>query len=229
MSTPILMSWSGGKDSALALEELQRDDRYEVIGLVTTLTRGFDRISMHGVRRELLHHQARAIGLPLTEAWIPQQADNDQYEQVMSACLSDFRDQGVVTVAFGDLFLQDIREYRERLVAGINMTPVFPVWGKDTTELAGHFIDTGYKAVTCCVDTQVLPEEFCGQCYTHDFLSQLPATVDPCGENGEFHTFVFDGPIFSEPVGVQTGVRHRSHVFEFCDLTLCDSAAIPLS
>lgn len=220
MSIPVVMSWSGGKDSALALDVLGDDDRFEVVALLTTLTREYDRIAMHGVRRDLLVQQADAIGLPLAEVWISSGAGNSEYEEAMADAFTQFRDRGVSTVAFGDLFLQDIREYRERLIEGLGMTPVFPLWGRDTTELAQDFVGRGFRAVTCCVDTEVLPASCCGRELTEEFFSELPQTVDPCGENGEFHTLVFDGPVFSKRIDVQTGESRSDGRFVFRDILL---------
>lgn len=214
-----MLCWSGGKDSVLALQALQTNDDYEVVGLLTTLTREYDRIAMHGVRRELLLAQAHSVGIPLSEVWISTGAGNDEYEAAMAEALTRFREQGIATVAFGDLFLQDIREYRERLVGRLDIEPVFPVWGRDTRELAAAFVADGFRARTCCVDTSALPASFCGRDLTNDFFRDLPSSVDPCGENGEFHTFVYDGPMFAEPLDVVTGEERRDAPFVFRDLT----------
>ena len=218
MRTPVVMCWSGGKDSALALHSLQRCDDYKVVALLTTLTREYDRIAMHGVRRELLALQAASIGLPLVEVWISTGADNAEYEAAMEKQFGRFRDSGVSTVAFGDLFLQDIRDYRERLAGRLDMTPVFPIRGQGTRALAAEFVDAGFRSLTCCVDTASLPASFCGREMDHEFFEELPETVDPCGENGEFHSFVYDGPNFSVPLSVRTGESRRDGRFLFCDI-----------
>lgn len=222
MTIPVVMGWSGGKDSSLALHALAQDDRYEVVGLLTTMTREYNRVSMHGVRRELILAQADSIGLPLTEVWIRAGADNAAYEAAMREGFEQFLEQGVSTVAFGDLFLEDIRAYRERLVSQIPMTSIYPIWGLDTVELAQTFLASGFRANVCCLDTRVLPESFAGRSLTGDFFQDLPTEVDHCGENGEFHTLVHDGPIFRRPVRVSTSELRRDEPFLFCDLNLID-------
>jgi uncharacterized protein (TIGR00290 family) len=212
------MCWSGGKDSALALHALLRDDLYEVAGLVTTLTRDFGRISMHGVRRELLHAQAEALDLPLSEALIGCGASNAEYEAAMAAAFRDWSMRGVRTVAFGDLFLADIRAYRERQMAALGLDCVFPVWGQDTTALAHTFIDSGFRARICCVDPRQVPSELCGRDFDREFLNELPAAADPCGEKGEFHTFVYDSPDFSAPIELTCGDVVSRDGFCYCDL-----------
>eukprot|EP00913_Durusdinium_trenchii_P035347 g33077.t1 len=209
---------NGGKDSALALHALRGDDRYDVVALLTTLTREYDRIAMHGVRRDLLHAQAESIGLPLTEVWIQTGAGNDEYEADMSEALTLFCDAGTTTAAFGDLFLEDIRAYRERLVDRLGVTPLFPLWGLDTRELAAEFVAAGFRATTCCVDTNALPAAFCGRELNEAFFHDLPVGVDPCGENGEFHTFVSDGPIFKHPIDITTGEERCDGRFVFRDI-----------
>ncbi|NQV26326.1 MAG: adenine nucleotide alpha hydrolase [Rhodopirellula sp.] len=218
MTIPIILGWSGGKDSALALNSLLADSRYEVVCLLTTLTRDFDRISMHGVRRNLLLRQAEVVELPLEEVWIHQGAGNAEYEAAMLKSIGPFRECGVTTMAFGDLFLEDIRDYREKMLRQLDMKCLFPIWGLDTTELAAEFVTKGFKAKTCCIDTRKLPESFCGRDLTSDFFNDLPAGVDPCGENGEFHTFVFDSPDFREPIEITAGEQRRDDPFLFCDL-----------
>jgi uncharacterized protein (TIGR00290 family) len=215
---PVLMSWSGGKDSCVALHELQRSDRYEIAALLTTVTRDYDRISMHGVRRELLARQAEALGVPLHEVFIPAGASNEDYEAAMAEALGVHRARGVDTVAFGDLFLEDIRAYRDRMMAQNQMSALYPVWARDTRAFIGDFIEAGFKAVIVCVDLAVLDSSFAGRAIDAELLSALPAGVDPCGENGEFHTFVFDGPNFSLPVDISLGERVTRGSFCFCDL-----------
>jgi uncharacterized protein (TIGR00290 family) len=215
---PLLLSWSGGKDSALALRELRATGTDEVKALLTTVTVEFDRISMHGVRRRLLHEQASSLGLPLEEVWIPSASSNETYETQMKQALAKYRSQGVEEVAFGDLFLQDVRQYREERLGQVGMRGLFPLWGRDTRKLAMEFVELGFQAVVCCVDPRRLGEEFCGMEYDGSFLESLPSDVDPCGENGEFHTFVYAGPIFKNKIELTKGpVVHRDG-FYFADL-----------
>lgn len=208
MKTPVVMSWSGGKDSAVALHELVRSEAYEVIALMTSVSAAYRRISHHGVREELLDAQADAIGLPLEKVYLPSGPNggcsNDIYEQIMAETLTAFRARGVESVAYGDLFLEDLREWRAASLARLGMRTVFPIWKRDTTELAHEVIRSGYRAYTSCVEGAV-GREFVGRLYDEDFLAQLPAGVDPCGERGEFHSFVFDGPPFRSPVAVAVG------------------------
>jgi uncharacterized protein (TIGR00290 family) len=218
---PVVVAWSGGKDSALALRAIQRDPRYRVVALVTTITTEYDRISMHGVRRTLLRRQAASLGVPLEEVPISPGAPNDEYEAQMRGALKRLRTEvsAFDSVVFGDLFLADIRSYRERMLARIGMTGLFPLWLRDTRALAQEFVGLGYRAVLVCVDTVQLPAEFAGREFDLALLRDLPPTVDPCGENGEFHTFVYAGP------GVRSPVRHargpvvlRDDRFVYCDL-----------
>ncbi len=215
----VILSWSGGKDSSLALQSLLADPGVQVEGLLTTVTSDFDRISMHGVRRTLLEQQARVLDLPLHVVAIEQRAGNDSYERRMSARLAAFREAGIHTVAFGDLYLADVREYRERMMAQVGMSAIFPLWGSDTAALARDFIDRGFRAIVTCVDTTQIDGGFAGRWFDHHFIEDLPDDADPCGENGEFHTFVADGPIFAGPVPVIAGERVlRDERFQFCDL-----------
>ncbi|KKN60953.1 hypothetical protein LCGC14_0526950 [marine sediment metagenome] len=215
----VLFSWSGGKDSALALYEIQKDPAYEVVALLTTVTEDYDRVSMHGFRTELLVAQAASLSLPLKQIKISKDATNDDYENRMRESLTQFQNDGVLSVVFGDIFLEDLKKYREDKLAQVDMGAIFPLWKKDTKELANKFINTGFKALITCVDTNVLDARFTGRDYDTDLLNDLPAGVDPCGENGEFHTFVYDGPIFKEPLGFERGeVVLREKRFSFCDL-----------
>src|SRR6266545_2278375 len=199
------MSWSGGKDSCIALYELQRAHNCRVAALLSTLTRDYDRISMHGVRRVLLEQQAKNLGLPLHQVLISKDATNEEYEMKMSEAFSLYRDQGIDSIAFGDLFLEDIRAYREQFLARHNMRGLFPVWKRDTSTFITEFIQLGFKAVITCVNSKLLDQSFAGRIIDEAFLSLLPSHVDPCGENGEFHSFVFDGPIFAEAVKFSIG------------------------
>lgn len=219
MPEPVLFCWSGGKDSAMALHALLQQPELSVSALLTTVTEGYERVSMHGVRRELLERQAQSIGLPLHEVRIPPQCVNPIYEKRMEEVLRAHYDKGVRRVAFGDIFLEDLRRYRENNLARIGMTGLFPIWKRDTRELAEGFCRQGFRAFVVCVDRRALDRAFAGRELDESFFRGLPEGVDPCGENGEFHTFVFDGPIFREPVDCETGDIVERDGFFFCDLT----------
>jgi uncharacterized protein (TIGR00290 family) len=226
----IVLSWSGGKDSSLALAALRADERYEVVALLTSITREYERVSIHGVRRGLLEAQAQSIRLPLFEVSLGAASSNDAYEEAFRQAVNEFRSvhPDVRHMAFGDLFLTDVREYRERLMASVGMEPVFPIWGRDTGDLAREFVASGYRAHLVCVDTQQLAAKFAGREFDHALLADLPVTVDPCGENGEFHTFVSRGPIFHEPVAVDVGeLVMRDDRFAYRDLTAARDPALP--
>lgn len=219
MTEKVLFAWSGGKDSAMALYELQMSDGYEILALLTTVTEGYDRISMHGVRRILIEQQAESLGLPVEKIYIAKNSSNEEYEAKMRDKLMHYQGQGVLSVVFGDIFLEDVRKYREENLAKIGMKGVFPLWKKDTTELAHTFIDLGFKAVITCVDSNFLDRIFVGRVFDEQFLSELPSSVDPCGENGEFHSFVYDGPIFRKRILYKKGeVILRDNRFYYCDL-----------
>jgi uncharacterized protein (TIGR00290 family) len=212
----VLLSWSGGKDSASAFHEISQDQRYEIVGLLTTVTEDYRRISMHGVREALLEQQARSIGLPLSKVLISKNGSNEEYESQMKEALLKFQQSGVNTVVFGDIFLEDIRKYREGNLARVGMKGVFPIWKKDN--LPQTFIDSGFKAIVTCIDAKALNKKFVGRLIDREFLDELPAGIDPNGENGEFHSFVFDGPIFHQKIDFILGeVVHRDG-FYFCDL-----------
>jgi len=230
-SETILFCWSGGKDSAMALHTLLQQKHFKVVSLLTTVTEGRvpgfvpanpgstdDRVAMHGVRRELLKQQAESIGLPLHEVFIPPQCVNPIYERRMEEALRLFCHQGIRNVAFGDIFLEDLRAYRERNLARIGMTAIFPIWKRDTRELIRHFHALRFRAIAACVDSKVLDLRFAGRELDESFFRDLPPTADPCGENGEFHTFVFDGPIFQSPIPIRTGEIVNRDGFVFCDL-----------
>ncbi len=215
----VILCWSGGKDCSLALHELLCSGRYSVAGILTTVTEDFDRISMHGVRSTLLDKQAEALNLILEKVVISRNATNEEYEERMSEILTRLKDKGINTVAFGDIFLEDLRAYRESNLARIQMKAVFPLWKKDTASLARSFIDLGFKAIVSCVDTQFLDACFTGREFDGAFLEDLPSSVDPCGENGEFHTFVYAGPIFEDGISFSKGeIVLRNDRFCFCDL-----------
>jgi uncharacterized protein (TIGR00290 family) len=220
-TTPVIVAWSGGKDSALALREILGDARYRVAALLTTVTAEYDRISMHGVRRTLLRRQTESLGLPLEEVLISPGASNGEYETNMGAALAALRTRipGLDTVVFGDLFLADVRAYRERMLARIGMRGLFPLWLHDTRALAYDFVRLGYRAVLVCVDAAQLGGAFAGREFDADLLHDLPREVDPCGENGEFHTFVYAGPGLRQPVFHDRGpVVVRDGRFVYCDL-----------
>ena len=215
---PLLFCWSGGKDSAMALHALRQDPVVSVTALLTTVTEGYERISMHGVRRELLAEQADALGLPLHEVRIPPQCVNPVYEARMEEALRIHYEKGVRRVAFGDIFLEDLRAYREKNLARIGMTAIFPIWKRDTHELARGLLAEGFRAAVVCVDSKALDRSFAGRLLDESFFRDLPPNADPCGENGEFHTFVFDGPGFRRPVPFSTGEVIERDGFYFCDL-----------
>jgi uncharacterized protein (TIGR00290 family) len=214
----ILFCWSGGKDSAMALHTLLQQKQFEVVALLTTITEGYDRIAMHGVRRELLRRQAESLRLPLREVCIPPQCVNPVYEARMEEPLHLFYNQGVRKVAFGDIFLEDLRAHREQNLARIGLTALFPIWKRDTRELIQYFNEQRFRAIAACVDSKVLDPSFAGRELDESFFRDLPPHTDPCGENGEFHTFVFDGPIFQSPIAVRTGEVVTRDGFVFCDL-----------
>jgi uncharacterized protein (TIGR00290 family) len=218
--TPIVLAWSGGKDSSLALAALRDSLEWDPVALLTTVTADYDRISMHGIRRDVLEAQVAAIGMPLELMTMPAQAANTGYEEAFAGSLARLssRFPGVRHIAFGDLFLADVRQYRETLCARLGWTPTFPLWGLDTAALARRFVVEGFRAVLTCVDTQQLDARYAGSAYDEALLSALPASADPCGENGEFHTLVLDGPIFHTPVEVAAGERVlRDGRFAYCD------------
>jgi uncharacterized protein (TIGR00290 family) len=222
---PILFCWSGGKDSAMALHALLQRNELRVAALLTTVTEGYDRISMHGVRRELLERQAKSIGLPLHEVFIPPQCVNPIYEARMEEALCMHYDKGVRTVAFGDIFLEDLRVYREKNLARVGMTALFPIWKRDTRELIREFHSANFRAIAVCIDSKVLDRSFAGRELDQAFFRDLPPHADPCGENGEFHTFVFDGPLFHAPIPVRTGEIIQRDSFVFCDLLPLEEVA----
>ena len=212
------MSWSGGKDSCLALYEIQKAQQYKVAALLTTVTRDYERISMHGVRRVLLERQAASLGLSLHEIFITKDATNQEYETKMAEAFAAYRQSGIDSIVFGDLFLEEIRAYRDQFLARHNMRGIYPVWLRDTTEFIREFIELGFKAIITCVDGKILDSSFAGMTIDENFLSALPPHVDPCGENGEFHTFVFDGPSFKEAVRFSIGEKVARGSFWFRDL-----------
>lgn len=225
--TRVLLSWSSGKDSAWALYQLQQNPELEVVGLMTTYNQAFERSAIHGVRLELVRAQAEAAGLPLIEVPLPWPCSNEQYEQAMTEALDRVRRElAPDAVAFGDLFLEDIRAYRESRMAGTGLELLFPVWGIPTDELARQMVDAGLQAYLTCLDPKKMPEELAGSLFSGDFLSRLPEGVDPCGENGEFHSFAWSGPMFQKPVPVAVGETVSRDGFVYTDLIPIQSAGV---
>jgi uncharacterized protein (TIGR00290 family) len=221
----VLLSWSSGKDSAWALHLLRQDPRYEVTGLLTTVNTHFERVAMHSTRRALLEAQASAAGLPLHIVPLPWPCSNAEYEAAMRVALDAALAAGTQAVAFGDLYLEDVRRYREEMLQGTGLTPVFPLWGLPTRSLLETMIDAGLRASVVCLDPAKLPRSFAGRALDREFLRDLPEGIDPCGENGEFHTCVYAGPMFpnlarGEAIPVQTGEVVEREGFVFADLQL---------
>jgi len=225
MAEKAWLSWSSGKDSAWALHLLRAAGRLEVVGLLTTVNQHFDRVAMHAVRTELLRAQAEAAGLPLLEVNIPFPCSNEQYEAAMATAVETARSQGVTAMAFGDLFLEDIRAYRVAKLAGTGLRPCFPLWGLPTDALAVSMLEGGLRARLTCVDPRQLPREFAGRAFDAALLRELPPGVDPCGERGEFHTFAHAGPMFTRPLALTPGEVVERDGFVFADFTLAPSAA----
>jgi uncharacterized protein (TIGR00290 family) len=222
--------WSGGKDSALALHKMLQDDRYSVVSLLTTCNEAFARVSMHGVRLELVQAQARAVGLPLDVVSVGQASSNDEYERQMSACLLGHKERGVTSVVFGDIFLEDLRLWREQNLARIGMNGIFPLWKIDSRKVIGEFINLGFRSIVCCVSDAYLDETALGRAIDWGFVDTLPLDVDPCGENGEFHSFAYAGPVFNHPIDVTVGEKVYRPIEPFRPSEeAASSAACPLS
>ncbi len=220
-----IFNWSGGKDSAFALYKIRSEKEYDLHCLLTSLNHETQRISMHGVRFELLQQQVQSIGLPIKTFSLPSAPSNSIYETELKRTMDEMKSLGVEYSIFGDIFLEDLRKYREEQSAKVGMQTVFPLWKQDTTEIVNEFISLGFKAVVTAVDASKLSKDFTGRIIDHEFVNSLPQGVDPCGENGEFHSFVFDGPIFSNPIKFEKGeIVHKfysdddKHGFYFCDL-----------
>ena len=213
-----LFCWSGGKDSAIALYEVRKGKKYQIAGLLVTISEEYNRVSMHGVPRSLVEQQAGSLGLPLEEVYIPSSSSMQEYESRMRQALTRFQREGVSSAVFGDIFLEEVRKYREDNLAKAGMKGIFPLWGRDTRELVRNFLVLGFRAIVTCVDAKVLDKGFIGRIIDEDFLTELPPGVDPCGENGEFHSFVYDGPIFRQSVGFSVGEIVLRDSFYFCDL-----------
>ena len=220
-----LLAWSSGKDSAWTLHKLRTQGAVEVVGLLTTINRDAARVAMHAVREQLLEAQAAAVGLPLVKVFIPSPCPNEQYEQAMGEAIARARANGITQIAFGDLFLEDVRRYRENQLAGTGIQPIFPLWGLDTANLARTMVAAGLRAYLTCVDPKQLASSFAGRTFNAQFLDELPPGVDPCGERGEFHTFAYTGPMFAAPIPIVPGVVVSRDGFVFADLLLQE--AIP--
>jgi uncharacterized protein (TIGR00290 family) len=213
-----LLSWSTGKDSAWALHILRRQPDIEVGGLFCTINQEFERVAMHAVRIELIHRQAQSVGLPVQLIPIPQPCSNNEYETIMKNFVGQAKQQGIDCFAFGDIFLEDIRKYRETNLANSGIAPIFPLWGMPTGKLSKEMVNSGLRAIITCVDPKHLSADFAGQEYGESFLERIPANIDPCGENGEFHTFTFDGPMFKKPMNIAIGKTISRDGFIFTDL-----------
>ncbi|AIL44353.1 Dph6-related ATP pyrophosphatase [Elizabethkingia anophelis] len=230
MKEKVLMNWSGGKDSAMALYNILNNKNYKVEGLLTSVNAANQRISMHGVSGEMLVKQAESIGLPLTKINLPKASDMTAYENIMEQTLSSFTEQGIETSVFGDIFLEDLRKYREQQLEKIGWKAVFPLWKKDTRNLVYEFLELGFRTRICCINKQYLDSDFLGCDLDEYLIDKLPENVDPCGENGEFHTFVYAGPVFQNNLSIKNGERveksynhdGKAYGYEFCDILLED-------
>ena len=233
MKPKALFNWSSGKDSSLALYTILRENKYEVTTLLTSINKEFQRISMHGVHTSLLEQQASRIGISLVKMELPKEPSMEEYQEIMGRTMSELKSQGISFSVFGDIFLEDLRKYREEQLQAIGMKALFPLWKQNTTNLIHEFLDLGFKTIVTCVNGAFLDKSFAGRIIDRDFLNDLPEHVDPCGENGEFHTFTFDGPIFSSPVVFEIGETvqktypkpkaspedpEEDYIFWFCDL-----------
>lgn len=216
----VLVSWSSGKDSAWMLHKLKQDPAVEIGGLLTTMNEAFDRVAMHAVRRTLLEAQARAAGIPLRTIPLPWPCTNEDYEARMRTAVSQAVDEGFTHVAFGDLFLEDVRRYREEKLSGTGLTPIFPLWGIPTPALAEEMVDGGLRAVLTCINPKHLDRSFAGRQFDRALLRDLPPAIDPCGERGEFHSFAYDGPMFQRPVPIRGGDVVERDGFVFADLMI---------
>jgi len=214
----VLFSWSGGKDSAIGLYEILKSGKYDILSLLTTITEDYDRVSLHGVRRVLVEQQARSLGLPIEKVLISRSSSNEGYESKMGEVLTRFKQDGITQVVFGDVSLEWARKYREDNLSKLGMRGIFPIWGRNTAELTRSFITMGFQAVITCIDLRVLDKRFVGRTLDKQFLAELPPSADPGGENGEFHSFVFDGPIFKERIAYTLGETVQRNSYYFCDL-----------
>ncbi len=226
MKQKILLSWSSGKDSAWTLHVLRQRNDVEVVGLLTTINTHFQRVAMHGTRHTLLRAQANAAGVPLWEVPLPWPCSNEIYEEAMSVACAKAIQQGISSVAFGDLFLEDVRRYREDRLRGTGLEPIFPLWGRDTKKLILEMLDAGLRARIICADPSKLAGAFVGRDLDYDVLSRLPTAVDPCGENGEFHTFAYAGPMFRQPIPIKDGETVTRDGFLFADVAPNSEVAV---
>lgn len=233
MKPKAVFNWSSGKDSALALYKILQEEKFEITSLLTSINKEFQRISMHGVHISLLEKQAESLGFPLIKLELPKEPSMEEYRNIMESTMNDFKQQGVTHSVFGDIFLEDLRKYREDQLAAAGIQGVFPLWKKDTKNLIEEFMDLGFKTIVTCINETYLDKSFAGRVIDKQFIEDLPENVDPCGENGEFHTFTFDGPIFNDPIGFEVGEivkktypkpksgsdeENGEYVFWFCDL-----------
>lgn len=232
MKPKAIFNWSSGKDSALALYKTLQEEQFEVTSLLTSINKEFQRISMHGVHVSLLEKQAESLGFPLIKMEIPKEPSMEEYSEIMFKTMNDIKSQGVTHSIFGDIFLEDLRKYREDQLQSIGMKAVFPLWKQNTTDLINEFLSLGFKTIVTCVNETYLDKSFAGRIIDQDFIKGLPENVDPCGENGEFHTFTFDGPIFKNPIAFEIGEtvkktypkpksdenENGEYIFWFCDL-----------
>ncbi|WP_294200640.1 diphthine--ammonia ligase [uncultured Chryseobacterium sp.] len=233
MKPKAIFNWSSGKDSALALYKILQEEKFEITSLLTSINKEFQRISMHGVHVSLLEKQVESLGFPLAQLELPKEPSMEEYREMMESIMTDFKKQGVTHSIFGDIFLEDLRKYREDQLAAAGIQGVFPLWKKDTKNLIEEFMDLGFKTIVTCINETYLDKSFAGRVIDKQFIEDLPENVDPCGENGEFHTFTFDGPIFKDPIGFEVGEivkktypkpksgsdeENGEYVFWFCDL-----------
>ena len=225
----ILLSWSSGKDSAWTLYVLRQRGEVEVVGLLTTINTHFQRVAMHGTRKSLLEAQAKAARLPLWEVPLPWPCSNELYEQAMAAACASAISQGITGIAFGDLFLEDVRRYREDRLRGTGLDPIFPIWGRDTRELISEMIDAGLRARIVCLDPAKLQKDFAGRDLDHATTQRFPKTVDPCGENGEFHTFAYAGPMYQHSIPIKSGEHVERDGFIYADVLPCSEPAVAVS
>jgi len=233
MKSKTIFNWSSGKDSALALYKILKEDKLEVASLLTSINKEFQRISMHGVHVSLLEKQAESLGFPLIKMELPKEPSMEEYREIMGKTMEEIKSKGITHSIFGDIFLEDLRKYREDQLKTIGIEAVFPLWKQNTTHLINEFLSLGFKTIVTCVNEMYLDKSFAGRIIDTDFINDLPKNVDPCGENGEFHTFTFDGPIFKKPIQFEVGEtvkktypkpksdnneENRDYVFWFCDL-----------
>ncbi|UXX78080.1 ATP-binding protein [Reichenbachiella carrageenanivorans] len=237
--TPIAISWSGGKDSSMMLHQLMNDEQYEIVELHTAISSETGRVSMHGVSQELIRAQAESIGLPIHFISIEPASTNANYEKALNQYYSNLKSQGIHHIGFGDIFLEDLKAYRDQLLHDNGLIGIYPLWKKETKDLANYFLDQNFKTLICCAKQSLFPESICGKTYSQAMLEAFDTQVDPCGENGEFHSYAFDGPIFNTPISItvnETIVHTYEHklksgeevktAFEFADLTLAKRAVV---